>query len=176
MMMIYFRELRGDENTEIVVKDEVWKPVAVYAVVFAVAAAVVPKPAIEADRTVLETLISAEQFTDRLVSMLNIFRDSTSSEQFTGKMSNDPIYYAAASEPLRLKTSSFSSYDFTNDSWSIMKTDDDDPINSLDTTFRQLRIFRKRFFWRHRWTVNLRKSMGYRIFPRLILRFRRKRL
>ena len=137
MMMIYFRELRGDENTEIVVKDEVWKPVAVYAVVFAVAAAVVPKPAIEADRTVLETLISAEQFTDRLVSMLNIFRDSTSSEQFTGNMSNDPIYYAAASEPLRLKTSSFSSYDFTNDSWSIMKTDDDDPINSLDTTFRQ---------------------------------------
>lgn len=137
MMMIYFRELRGDENTEIVVKDEVWKPVAVYAVVFAVAAAVVPKPAIEADRTVLETLISAEQFTDRLVSMLNIFRDSTSSEQFTGNMSNDPIYYAAASEPLRLKTSSFSSYDFTNDSWSIMKADDDDSINSLDTTFRQ---------------------------------------
>ena len=137
MMMIYFRELRGDENTEIVVKDEVWKPVAVYAVVFAVAAAVVPKPAIEADRTVLETLISAEQFTDRLVSMLNIFRDSTSSEQFTGNMSNEPIYYAAASEPLRLKTSSFSSYDFMNDSWSIMKTDDDDPINSLDTTFRQ---------------------------------------
>lgn len=137
MMMIYFRELRGDENTEIVVKDEVWKPVAVYAVVFAVAAAVVPKPAIEADRTVLETLISAEQFTDRLVSMLNIFRDSTSSEQFTGNMSNEPIYYAAASEPLRLKTSSFSSYDFTNDSWSIMKTDEDDPINSLDTTFRQ---------------------------------------
>ena len=137
MMMIYFRELRGDEKTEIVVKDEVWKPVAVYAVVFAVAAAVVPKPAIEADRTVLETLISAEQFTDRLVSMLNIFRDSTSSEQFTGNMSNEPIYYAAASEPLRLKTSSFSSYDFTNDSWSIMKTDDDDPINSLDTTFRQ---------------------------------------
>ena len=137
MMMIYFRELRGDENTEIVVKDEVWKPVAVYAVVFAVAAAVVPKPAIEADRTVLETLISAEQFTDRLVSMLNIFRDSTSSEQFTGNMSNEPVYYAAASEPLRLKTSSFSSYDFTNDSWSIMKTDDDDPINSLDTTFRQ---------------------------------------
>ena len=137
MMMIYFRELRGDENTEIVVKDEVWKPVAVHAVVFAVAAAVVPKPAIEADRTVLETLISAEQFTDRLVSMLNIFRDSTSSEQFTGNMSNEPIYYAAASEPLRLKTSSFSSYDFTNDSWSIMKTDDDDPINSLDTTFRQ---------------------------------------
>lgn len=137
MMMIYFMELRGDENTEIVVKDEVWKPVAVYAVVFAVAAAVVPKPAIEADRTVLETLISAEQFTDRLVSMLNIFRDSTSSEQFTGNMSNEPIYYAAASEPLRLKTSSFSSYDFTSDSWSIMKTDDDDPINSLDTTFRQ---------------------------------------
>ena len=137
MMMIYFRELRGDENTEIVVKDEVWKPVAVYAVVFAVAAAVVPKPAIEADRTVLETLISAEQFTDRLVSMLNIFRDSTSSEQFTGNMSNEPIYYAAASEPLRLKTSSFSSYDFTNDSWSIMKTDDNDSINSLDTTFRQ---------------------------------------
>ena len=85
----------------------------------------------------LETLISAEQFTDRLVSMLNIFRDSTSSEQFTGNMSNEPIYYAAASEPLRLKTSSFSSYDFTNDSWSLMKTDDDDPINSLDTTFRQ---------------------------------------
>ena len=134
---VMMRELRGDEKTEIVVKDEVWKPVAVYAVVFAVAAAVVPKPAIEADRTVLETLISAEQFTDRLVSMLNIFRDSTSSEQFTGNMSNEPIYYAAASEPLRLKTSSFSSYDFTNDSWSIMKTDDDDPINSLDTTFRQ---------------------------------------
>ena len=135
LLMVYFRQLHGDEKTVVVARDEVWKPVAVYAVIFAAAAALVPKPAIEADRTVLETLISADQFTDRLVAMLNVFRDTTSSQQFTGNLDNTPLYYARASEPLRLKTSTFSTYDFNTDSWSILEMDDDAPMNSLDTTF-----------------------------------------
>lgn len=135
LLMVYFRQLYDNEKTVIVAKDEAWKTVAVYAVIFAVAAAVIPKPAIEADRTILETLISAEQFTDRLVEMLNVFRDTTSSSQFRTQTDNTPIYIAYANEPLRLKTSTFSTYDFNHDSWSIM--DKGDSNIGLDSTFRE---------------------------------------
>lgn len=133
LLMVYFRLLHDNEKTVIVAKDEVWKPVAVYAVIFAVMAAVIPKPEIEADRTILETLVSADQFTDRLVNMLNVFRDTTSSERFRAAADNNPIYIGYAGEPLRLKTSTFSAYDFSHDTWSIM--DKGDGNISLDTTF-----------------------------------------
>jgi len=135
LLMVYFRQLYDNEKTVIVAKDEAWKTVAVYAVIFAVAAAVIPKPAVEADRTVLETLISAEQFTDRLVEMLNVFRDTTSSDQFRTQTDNTPIYIGYSNDSLRLKTSTFSTYDFNHDSWSIM--DKGDGNISLDTTFSE---------------------------------------
>ncbi len=122
-MMIYFRSLRESENVTVVRKKSTWKSTLVYIALFAVISTVIPKPEIEADRTVLETLISAEQFTDRLVAMLNVFQDSTGGEQFRTQNSNMPIYFAESGQPLRLKTRSFSYYDYETDSWSVSDLD-----------------------------------------------------
>lgn len=123
LLMVYFRQMRDTQETEIVHRPEIWKTVAAYTLIFAAAAALVPKPEIEADRTALETMINAEQFTDRLVSMLNVFRDEMNNEQFLNTDSNVPLYYARAYEPMRLKTTTFSTYNYSTDSWSIERPD-----------------------------------------------------
>lgn len=123
LLMVYYRQLISTETTEFVDRKHAWGTVSVYAVIFAAAAALIPKPAIEADRTVLETLISAEQFTDRLNAMLNVFRDTTSASQFRQNSDSTVLYEARASENLRLKTYTFSTYDFATDMWHIEELD-----------------------------------------------------
>ncbi len=118
LIMVNFRQMQDTEETEVTGKKTIWKSVAAYAVVFAAAASLIPKPEIEANRDFLDTLISAEQFTDRLTAMLNVFRDDTSGEQFRTN-SNTPLYYVNSPEPMRLKTTTFSTYHYDNDSWSV---------------------------------------------------------
>lgn len=124
VFMVYFRQLSESKNVEIIDKFESWKSGVIFISIFAISASIIPKPEIEADRTFLETLINADAFTDRLNEMLNVFRDTASGEQFRGQMSDTPLYYARSDENLRLKTTTFSTYDYEKDSWSISETDD----------------------------------------------------
>ncbi|MDE7104846.1 MAG: hypothetical protein K2O36_03075, partial [Ruminococcus sp.] len=116
VILTYFRQLSDNNNTVVVDKLETWKSGIIFTAVFAVLASVIPKPEIEADRSVLETLINADAFTDRLVEMLNVFRDTANGQQFRGQTSDTPLYYAHSPEPLRLKTSTFSNYSYDSDS------------------------------------------------------------
>lgn len=122
LIMINFRQVQNTEEIEIVGKKNIWKSIAAYAVIFASAAAIVPKPEVEANRDLLDTLISAEQFTDRLTAMLGVFQDTTDGGQFRSD-SNSPIYYVTADEPMRLKLTTFSAYNYSNDSWSVSYLD-----------------------------------------------------
>lgn len=122
LIMINFRQVQNTEEIEIVGKKNIWKSIAAYAVIFASAAAIIPKPEVEANRDLLDTLISAEQFTDRLTAMLGVFQDTTDGGQFRSD-SNSPIYYVTANEPMRLKLTTFSAYNYSNDSWSVSYLD-----------------------------------------------------
>lgn len=124
VLMVCFRQLSDSKDTVVVDKLESWKSGFVFTVIFAIAASIIPKPEIEADRSYLETLINADAFTDRLNAMLNVFRDTASGEQFRGTTSDIPLYYARSKENLRLKSSTFSTYDYKTDSWSISDNDD----------------------------------------------------
>lgn len=117
VLMVYFRQLKDSDFVVVAMKNETWKSVGIYAVIFASVAAFVPKPEADTDRSVLESLISAERFTDRLVSMLSAFRDTSSGGQYRDVDNNTPLYYAMADEELHLKTSTFSTYDYASDSW-----------------------------------------------------------
>lgn len=123
VILTYFRQLNGSKDTIIVDKLESWKSGIIFTAIFAIIASVIPKPEIEADRTVLETLINADAFTDKLVEMLNVFRDTANGQQFRGQTNDNPLYYANSPEPLRLKTSTFSNYDYKTDSWSLSDMD-----------------------------------------------------
>ncbi len=124
VFMMYFRQLSDNKDTVVVDKAESWKSGIIFTAVFAIIASVIPKPAVEADRSYLETLINADAFTDRLNAMLNVFRDTASGKQFRGQTSDIPLYYARSDENLRLKSSTFSTYDYETDSWSISDNDD----------------------------------------------------
>ena len=121
LLMVYYRQLVDDEKSVFVGRKQSWKAIAVYAVVFSSFAAIVPKPKVEADRSYLESLINAEALTDRLVDMLNVFRDTTSGQQFRSRSKNWLVYEAKAVEPLRIKTETFSKYNFSDDSWGVVK-------------------------------------------------------
>lgn len=132
VLLAYFRQMSDNKDTVIVDKFETWKSGIVFTAAFTVLASVIPKPAIEADRSILETLINADAFTDRLVEMLNVFRDTATGEQFRGQTSDAPLYYARSPEPLRLKTSTFSNYDYDKDSWTL------DSMDNLCYTFYEM--------------------------------------
>lgn len=119
LLMVRFRQLQDTENSKVVCRNELWKPVAVYTALFAAVAAIVPKPYIEADRTILETLINADELTDRLDAMLNVFRNTNTAQQFRASVRDTPVYYAIADEPLRIKTSTYSHYDYSENKWNV---------------------------------------------------------
>lgn len=118
VLMIYFRELREDDTIKVAAKRETWKSVGIFAIVFASAAAVIPKPKVTADRTMLEQMISADKYTDDLVAMLGLLRDSSSGGLYRNVNSDIPLYYALADEPLHLKTATYTTYNYSSDTWS----------------------------------------------------------
>ncbi len=123
VMMIMYRQLTERDGVKIVGKKTVWSSIAVYSAVFAAVAAIIPKPAIEANRDYLDMLIDADALTDKLVAALNVFRDTTEPDIFSSNRDNNIIYYAKADEPLRLKTTTFSSYDYSTDTWKVIDHD-----------------------------------------------------
>ncbi|MBR1823561.1 MAG: hypothetical protein IJ779_04940 [Ruminococcus sp.] len=131
LLMVRFRSLQDTPQSKVVCRHELWKPVAVYTALFAAFTAIVPKPYIEADRSTLESLINADELTDRLDAMLNVFRNTNTAQQYRAKVRNTPVYYALADEALRLKTSTYSHYSFDKDQWTA---DDPDKLLSAKMT------------------------------------------
>ena len=117
MLLVYFRQLKDSDTVVVKVKKETWQSAGIYALLFAAIAAVVPKPQVETDRTFIESLISAEQFTDRLMAMLGNFRDESSGGQYRDVDNNTPLYYVKADEELHLKMRTSSNYHYDDDNW-----------------------------------------------------------
>ena len=127
MLMFYCRQLKDDSTTVIVSRREILSSAGVFAIIFAILASIVPKPEIKEDREAIESLISAERFTDRLVASLSSFKGTTSGGQFRGVNSQVQLYYAELqeflNEPMKLKTRTFSEYSYQYDSWSAAPRD-----------------------------------------------------
>lgn len=123
VIMINYRQLEGTGDTVIIGRKNIWSSVASYVVLFASIASVTPKPVVEADRTYIEQMISADAFTDRLVEILAVFRDTTTNDNVRNDNDERIIYYAKASEDLRLKLQSYSEYNYDKDSWSVSDND-----------------------------------------------------
>ena len=135
LLMVYYRQLKDDEKTVFVGRRQSWRTIAVYAAIFAVISAIIPKPVVEADRTILENLISAEELTTRLDAMLNVFRNISNGDQFRDRSRNRLVYEVVAKEPLRIKTATRSTYNFEKDEWNIQDLDDHYYNTSKGTPF-----------------------------------------
>ena len=128
-LMFYCRQLKEGGSTVIVSKRDILSSAGVFTLIFAIIASVVPKPDIQEDREAIETLISAERFTDRLVETLSSLRGTSSGGQFRGTNSQVPLFYAKSDsiieESVKLKTRTFTDYSFQYDSWNATARDTD---------------------------------------------------
>lgn len=123
VVLANFRQMSDTKDAKAVDRPEMFRSAAVFTVLFALLAAFFPKPPIEADRTMIDTLINAEALTDKFLNMLGIFQDESDGEQFRRNMGNTPFYYASSPQAVQLKTSTFTSYNFQNDKWSYSEID-----------------------------------------------------
>ena len=123
VVLANFRQMSDTKESKAVDRPEMFRSAAVFTVLFALLSAFVPKPHIEADRTMIDTMINAEALTDKFLNMLGIFQDDSDGEQFRRNMGNIPMYYAWSAQPLQLKTATFTSYSFNDDKWTYSKAD-----------------------------------------------------
>lgn len=121
--MFKCRQLTANDKTVIVDKGRLWRSSGIYVLLFATIALIVPKPYVEANREYLEELISAEEFTDKLLAAVSIFKDSSTGEEFHSLSDETVFYFVRSDEPLRLKTLTFTEYDYESDSWSVSDND-----------------------------------------------------
>ncbi len=125
LLMVCFRPLAENERNTVIAKPLTWASVGVFTLIFAIISTVIPKPEIEANREKLETLVNADELTDRLVKMLSVFQDTSDGTQFRNSGNNSPVYYVNSDNPMHLKTLSYTSYDFATDKWSTSEYDTD---------------------------------------------------
>lgn len=123
IILANFRQMSDTKEAKAIDRAEMFGSAAVFAVIFALISSLFPKPVVEADRTFIDTVLNAEALTDRFLKMIDLFRDDTSGQQFRQNMGDVTLYYATAPQPMQLKTSTFTKYDFRTDTWKVSETD-----------------------------------------------------
>lgn len=96
---------------------------------------VIPKPAVKADRTMLETMLDFSAFTDYLERAISGFTDSSDGGTYSGLNFARTLFYANAREPLNLRIRSFTNYDYDNDEWNA--SDYDKQPSTSDLSFQE---------------------------------------
>lgn len=109
LLMIYCRQLRENPEVRRMYGLNSSLSVAAYVTAFSILAAVVPKPAITADREFIENAMGTSSLSDILMEAISVFTDSTTNTvMFTNN--SRTIYYVNAPESLRLRTQSYTYY------------------------------------------------------------------
>ncbi len=84
---------------------------------------ILPKPAITADRSYLDTLLDASSFADYLLNAISGFNDSSDGGSYSSLSSSQALYYVESQENLNLRLSTYTHYDYATDSWSAAYPD-----------------------------------------------------
>lgn len=78
---------------------------------------VLPKPEIEADRSMVDTLYDMSSLSDTLMGAISAFTDSSDGGTYSDLNYTRVLYYTQAREPLNLRVRTFSDYHYDTDSW-----------------------------------------------------------
>lgn len=90
---------------------------------------VLPKPKVEADRALLDTLLDASSLSDRLMEAISAFADESDGGTYSNNNYSRTLFYTVAEEPLNLRIRTFSNYSYDSDSW---QTTDYDKVPARD--------------------------------------------
>lgn len=126
LLMVYCRQLRESPEIRHIRSFQSGASIAVYVAAFSILAAIVPKPAVEADREFIENAMSYSSWSDILMSAISMFTETTDNRAPTAN-SGMTLYYVNSPESLRLATQTFTYYS-EDDSWTIMEKYDQ-PVN-----------------------------------------------
>ena len=78
---------------------------------------VIPKPTVEADRTMLDTLLDASKFSDYLMNAISAFTDSSDGGKYNQMSYDRTLFYADADEPMNLRGATYTNYHYDDDTW-----------------------------------------------------------
>lgn len=84
---------------------------------------VIPKPEVEADRALFDTLMDASALSDMLMDAISAFTDSSDGGTYSGINVKRTLFYTQAEEPLNLRIRTFSDYSYDQDAWNASDYD-----------------------------------------------------
>lgn len=138
LLMVYCRQLRSTPDIRRLPSVHTGMSVAVYVTAFSILAAIVPKPAIKADREFIENAMGTSSLSDILMEAISVFTDSTSNSVMLTNNTRT-IYYVNAAEPLRLRTQTYTYY-LADDSWNKLEDYDYPDRSYTEEDFSQPRM------------------------------------
>ena len=135
LLMVYCRQLNNPNEIRYLPSFHGSVSIAAYVLAFSAAAAIFPKPAIQADREFIENAMSYSTWSDVLMNAISMFTDTTNNSVGTSNNTRT-IYYVAAPESLRLRTQTYSYYK-SDDSWNVIRDYDypDKPYSGTGMTY-----------------------------------------
>ena len=84
---------------------------------------VLPKPEVEADRSLFDSAMEASALSDMLMDAISAFTDSSDGGTYSNMDYQRTLFYAQANEPLNLRIRTFSDYHYDNDTWNASDFD-----------------------------------------------------
>lgn len=78
---------------------------------------VIPKPQVEADRAIFDSLLDFSALSDVLMNAISAFSDSSDGGNYNNFDYRRTLFYASNKEPLNLRIRTYSNYDYETDSW-----------------------------------------------------------
>lgn len=93
------------------------KSVGTFVLTFMLISSAIPKPQIETNRDLFESLIHANSLTNFLLAQLGDFTDTSNGTGFSLLSSNRVLFTAETSETVAIKSRTFSSYNYDKNVW-----------------------------------------------------------
>lgn len=118
-----------------------WRGGALFLAGACIVVLLLPKPAVQEDRSHIEGLINMAAFTDLLLDAVGGFDSESDGGVASLLQSNQSLYYAAADQPANLRRATLTNYHYDTDSWTA--SDYDTPneegawLSSFDTALTQ---------------------------------------
>ena len=102
---------------------------------------VIPKPEVEADRVIFDSMLDFSALSDRLMDAISAFTDSSDGGRYNNLNYSRTLFYTKANEPLNLRLNTYTDYHYDSDSWTSYPEVDGMP-DQRTTDFEEHEYFR----------------------------------
>lgn len=99
---------------------QIWKSVGFFVIIAVAVSMAIPKPKVEANRKLIESLLNYQKLSDYLMKAISDFTDSSNGGDPTNRFGEQQVLlYLTGETPETLKTRTFTNYSLDDDTWYI---------------------------------------------------------